>query len=656
MPNIHTIKMELVLSGPANNQLLSPLTPYIALCGADGPVTLYLPFEQRQLLHRLERLRYSLKGQAIANPQREAEVRDLGEILGRLFGAVPTLISELALARCTGGLIHLVLSMSALELGLVPFEFAIGADGFPASGSPLFLQNQSPIAITREVRRGKPLSVAWDTPPRILFAFADPVGAVPAEEHLRALRRAIDPWVKWKLNNNESVTEVKKLLTVLPNASLKSIAKACQKDHYTHVHILAHGQEYERAGEKQYGLALHGENSLSVDVVDGVRLAGELISNDSRGCIVHRPTVVTLATCDSGAVNSVLTPGGSLAHELHASGIPWVFASQFPLWFKSSIVAVERLYHGLLKGADPRWVVHELRQALYAYCNDTHDWASIVAYASLPDDFVQQVASFREKQRKTEIEVKFHIADQYIKNYQPGELDSRLLPDRFTSIEELIASIRAEHQEWLNELDVTTPAKLRAEVLGMYAAAEKRIGLIYEKLYEETKSDNANNAPATAKPGKTKAEIAYAEAQRLYKQAVNVDPSNHWALTQYLSLSALLDDGKDLSDLWITAKQLAAWCSEDNGETKAGALASLLELELLSSVYAPSGNAAEQKAREDKLINLCEALIATQVGDGFMLRSTRRQFKRYVEVDFWQKPEWVDLAQIVVAKLDEVLD
>ena len=499
-------------------------------------MTLYLPFEHRQLLHRLERLRYSLKGQEIANPQREAEVRDLGEILGRLFGSVPTLISELALARCTGGLIHLVLSMSALELGLVPFEFTIGADGFPASGSPLFLQNQSPITITREVRRGKPLPVAWDTPPRILFAFADPVGAVPADEHLRALRRAIDPWVKWYFDSKRSVEEVKKLLTVLPNASLKSIAKVCQKDHYTHVHILAHGQEYERAGEKQYGLALHGEKSLSKDVVDGVRLASELISNDSRGCIVHQPTVVSLAACDSGAVNTVLTPGGSLAHELHASGIPWVFASQFPLWFKSSIVAVEQLYHGLLKGADPRWVVHELRQALYVYCNDTHDWASIVAYASLPDDFVLQVASFREKQRKMEIEVKFHIADQYIKGYKPDEPNSQFLPERFTNIQELFTSIRAEHQEWLDEFDSSTPAKLRADVLGMYGAAEKRIGIIYEQLQAESTRGVSSNEAVSTSVANNKDEVeayvkAYREARKYYKQAVNVDPSNHWALT-----------------------------------------------------------------------------------------------------------------------------
>ena len=39
MSEIRNVKLELLRSGPAHNQLLSPLTPYLALCGAEGPVT-----------------------------------------------------------------------------------------------------------------------------------------------------------------------------------------------------------------------------------------------------------------------------------------------------------------------------------------------------------------------------------------------------------------------------------------------------------------------------------------------------------------------------------------------------------------------------------------------------------------------------------------
>jgi hypothetical protein len=50
MSEIHNVKIELLRAGPAHNQLLSPLTPYLALCGADGPVTVHIPFEHEQLL------------------------------------------------------------------------------------------------------------------------------------------------------------------------------------------------------------------------------------------------------------------------------------------------------------------------------------------------------------------------------------------------------------------------------------------------------------------------------------------------------------------------------------------------------------------------------------------------------------------------------
>ena len=174
MAQIRNIKLELLRPGPAHNQLLSPLTPYLALCGPDGPVTVNIPFEHRHLLNRLERLSYSVDGAEIAASQREAEVREIGEAVGAVFGQVPALLTELGQAR--SDLVHLRLSITASELALVPFELAIGTDGFPGSGSPLFLQSIAPISLTREVRRGQPLAVEWNRPPKILFAFASPRG------------------------------------------------------------------------------------------------------------------------------------------------------------------------------------------------------------------------------------------------------------------------------------------------------------------------------------------------------------------------------------------------------------------------------------------------------------------------------------------------
>jgi hypothetical protein len=85
MSDIQDIRLEFLRSGPAHNQLLSPLTPYLALCGADGPVSVQLPFEHAQLLSRLNRLRYEVDGVQIASSQREAELQELGSAIARFL-------------------------------------------------------------------------------------------------------------------------------------------------------------------------------------------------------------------------------------------------------------------------------------------------------------------------------------------------------------------------------------------------------------------------------------------------------------------------------------------------------------------------------------------------------------------------------------------
>ena len=50
--------LELLRGGPPHNQLVSPITEYLALCGDAAPHTLRLPFEQGDLTHRLQLLRY----------------------------------------------------------------------------------------------------------------------------------------------------------------------------------------------------------------------------------------------------------------------------------------------------------------------------------------------------------------------------------------------------------------------------------------------------------------------------------------------------------------------------------------------------------------------------------------------------------------------
>lgn len=653
MNTINNVKLELLRQGPAHNQLLSPLTPYLALCGEEGPVTITIPFEHRQLLNRLSRLRYVTTDGEIPPHQREAEVRELGEIIGKVLGTIPTFISELAHARCGGGMIHLRLSLSAFELGMLPYELAIGSDGMTASGSPLFLQTVTPVTVTREVRHGHPLPVTWDVEkPRILFAFACPgnLPAVPFESHLTALRRAIEPWVKWRPTPQARVKKVKKLLEVLPDATIEKISEACAKTHYAYVHILAHGATFDHEGEQRYGVALCSENNPSAaDIVDGERLALVLTSKDPTGGTRHRPTVVSLATCDSGAANSVLVPGGSIAHALHYGGVPWVFASQFPLWMRASSLAVEILYGGILQGNDPRMVLYELRQRLRTHCSGTHDWASIVAYSSVPLDFDRQVAKFRYRQLKSRLYLKLDILDDYL----DGKIITAILPPIYPDMKSLYRSIREDQEKWLNSMGQGATGKDLSEVLGITAAAEKRIGLCLEK--------EANNQSELSMKHLAHDEhvSAYKKSRDLYKQAMELDSENHWALTQFLAMQAILQSpttsaslSKEWGEAWSAARHFAKWALRNKtGSDKAWALGTLAELEMLGVVYLSEDLTIYREKAKANISSWCRQIVEIMGKDSFEVRSTQLQFQRYARAATWQRTEWQELAEAALEGL-----
>ena len=639
------VKLEFLRPGPAHNQLLSPLTPYIALCGADGPVTIKLPFEHRHLLMRLRRLRYPAGVDPATDEQRQAEIREIGESIGGVLSQVPALIAELGNACVERGkLVHLQLSLSGFELGMIPFEAAIAPDGFPGSGSPLFLQMRTPISVTRQIRRGRTLPIEWNRQPKILFAFAAPEGLfVPAQAHLQALREAVEPWVKRKDTAEERIYEVKKILTILPDASLEKIRKECAINEYTHVHILAHGAPLKNAGENHYGVALCSDYDHTAQIVDGESLAIALTSKDTSCEARGRPTVVTLATCDSGNIEEVITPGGSIAHELNASGIPWVIASQFPLWMKASAIAADVLYKGLLNGCDPRWVLYDLRQRLRTDSPGTHDWASIVAYSTEPSDFEEQIHYFRDLQTRNKLEVKFARIDDLL-----GTNNENILPEplkdtdinKKSELDQLCDSIRIDLEKWRNEVDIILNPKEMAERLGMSAACEKRLGIAYFLSNEQSKSKKA-----------------YEASRDFYRSAMDTELTNHWVITQYLSTLAVLkpadtkenfSDLKEYANTWTTAKQIAEWkYIQAKGEERIWALGTLAELTLLSSVYDPSK--FNHKDAITKINEYCCEIKKLSDDKAFPLFSTQRQFKRYLY--YWKRDKWKKLAEEALQSL-----
>jgi hypothetical protein len=411
---------------------------------------------------------------------------------------------------------------------------------------------------------------------------------------------------------------------------------------FTHVHILAHGAPFDQAGDRRYGIALCSDTDATKgDVVDGERLAIALMARDSTGASRYGPTLVNLATCDSANVNSVLTPGGSIAHELHAAGIPWVIASQFPLWMRASSIAAEVLFDGLLKGDDPRWVLYVLRQRLRTDSPGTHDWASIVAYATVPWDFDQQVDAFRDKQTRSKVDVKFARIDELVGANEDGTATraSRDSVATETELRTLCASIREDLTAWRADPAATASAKEKAERLGMSAASEKRIAIAYSLLsrMEESK-------------------VAYEKSRDFYRNAIATEPYNHWVITQYLSIlatPALAPEeqakslAKQYGPWWVATRQIAEWQLRNaTGHDRAWALATLAELSLLGVIYSESS--FDRADAMNRIVGLCQS-IRDVSEDRFPILSTSRQFKRYL--NFWSRKDWEDLAQAAVTAL-----
>lgn len=623
MKQIHDVVLELVRPGPAHNQLLSPLTTYVALCGGGSPVSVHLPFEHQQLLTRIQRLRYELESETTTEAQiaqRQAELHEMGDILGKVLGDIPTLLAELSRIRASGRkLAHLRLSISASELGMVPFEAALSPAGFPGNGFPLFLQSHTPITLTREIRRGYPLPLNWNRTPRILFAFASPPGPapVPAEAHLKALRAAIHPWVKIKNVAEDSVAQVKKHLTVLPDASLQEIRDLCSRETFTHVHILAHGAPFNSAGDRHFGLALcRHDDKTRMEVIDGESLAIALTGISTAGTSQETPSVVSLATCDSGNVGTVITPGGSIAHVLHAAGIPWVIASQFPLWMSASSLAVGELYSGLLAGDDPRSVLYDLRCRLRTDCPNSHDWASIVAYATMPPDFENQLALFRDEQMRAKLSVKLNRLDELFGGNLPPQ---QLTAENLDELKAICADIRAIIANWCNDQAENPEHRLKpakAMRLCMSGASEKRLGIAY-----------------LAAGWKAEALDAFRKGRDHYCQAIEADSSSIWPITQYLFMHALLPAGGNqghlpfgipAEDWWFMATRMAQ--SEIDTMRGAYALTDMVELSLLGCLY---GKPCDTKALRHQISDFIKRIIELEHKNPIPKKALLHQLQRY---------------------------
>jgi hypothetical protein len=339
--------------------------------------------------------------------------------MGNILGAVPGLPGALTVdPHQLGTMIQLRLTLSASELAMLPFELAkVPAAQTSSADAWLAIQARPPVCITRNVRTVSPEGVVWPDRPRILFVAGDP-GSVPYEDHERALLEAIAPFQypgRDELRKAGDRATAGELLTILVNPTLNDVLHECREQPYTHLHILAHGD----VEGHEFGLAMRGVDD-SVDVVSGERLASAITSVTQGG--IHRPSIVTFASCDSGNVGSVILPGADLAHALHQAGVPLVVAAQFPLSMEGSVPLASTLYQGLLWGSHPLVLLQQLRAELHArYTTTFHDWASLVVYEALPRALDDQLDSLRYRQARRAMDAALQRVDLAVTEREPKE-------------------------------------------------------------------------------------------------------------------------------------------------------------------------------------------------------------------------------------------
>jgi hypothetical protein len=219
-----------------------------------------------------------------------------------------------------------------------------------------------------------------------------------------------------------------------------------------------------------------------------------------------------------------------------------------------------------------------------------------------------------------------------------GEPSTDGRPPEYAQLESIYQSIRHDLTQWRSVVPASATPQERSECLAMSGASEKRIGGFY----------TLEKEPDLAK-------AAYRAARDWYRRAIEIDPVNHWAVTQYLSFRAILSQPEERIDLvrahhdwWVAARQIASWQLQTGSRVaRAWAYGTLAEIEMLGVVYG--GIDVNHEDTKGRIVEYCGKLRALAGDESFQVLSTRRQFQRYL--DWWRSAAWNDLAQAAVDAL-----
>ncbi|MEW8692697.1 MAG: CHAT domain-containing protein [Candidatus Thiodiazotropha endolucinida] len=625
--------------GPPHNQLLSPLTEYLGICGDAGAGPVSIPYEQAAFNAVLEELRYVDFDEEDQAPRQRA-LRTLGRDIGEVLGSVPGFTGSLAQQDSCESLLNLRIIASASELARLPFELAKMPSGSGRSTNDwLALQSDTPVCFTRCSRTVQTHDATWrqDAIPRVLYIIGLDIPEELARRHREVLMEALAPWDSFKVDNEYYSQKCLVEMGPYRGATLPTV-EAIRKElesGYSYIHILAHGAESQEAEALTYGLYLPGAvlanmssdlpSTEITDVVTGNRFASMLSSIPCE----KRPSVVFTASCDSANQGNLLVPGGSFAQALHEAAVPLVVASQFPLTTEGSVTLTRAFYEDLFWGKEPLPTLMRARAKLHADYGDTHDWASVVVYDGLPNDLLTQALACRYERAKRALghaqDVIVGITKQAdVKFKDPVKLAERALDQ------------------------LPNQGGYEREREGLIASHAKLLAMdAYNKGREEKNTQKRRSLFIQTR--------AYLEqARRHYHSAARdfLDPGNakqlqatlHWVLTQAICLDRLLgDSGADLGwgrahvDAFSRTPEQQAWDLSFQSATVAaqskvddvwghGSLAELWLLKLFEDL-SDTGVARAKELAEHHATRMAQLSVGS---DSFPVYSTKRQLNRYV--------------------------
>lgn len=612
--NIRTIEVEFLRPGPPHNQLLSPLTQYLAVCGEAGAGTVTIPFEQAAFNRRLSNLRYEMDDEAEGSARVEA-LRMTGNDLGRVLDAVPGLLGSLAESSAEHGVINLRIVTSASELALLPFELAKVPSG---TGRPsdewLTLRTGTPICMTRRVRSVVPSSAKWPQGrPRILFVVGLGIEETLVAQHREVLQNALAPWTTSDYNPlvelrpaSTKSTEAEKTDDEPARTGDATIVNIidCLAAGVTGVHILAHGAMVGYEEAERYGILLQGEGRSEGDVITGERFASALRSLPHDAT---RPAAIVVASCDSGYQADILVPGGSFARALHMAGVPLVVASQYPLTYEGSVRLTEMTYEKVLWGANPLPTLARARAALHAEFGHTHDWASLVVYDALPKQLGHQLEEVRYNRARNAV-------DDALADYDKNK-------DKISKEEAKAWFKRARAAADLAIEHFPSAPQYAMEVGGLRASYAKRLA---KYMYDEEDFIGTRD----------QLEIAHREyrtaAAHFYRnRGQQLRATLHWLETQSLSLDRIMGERPQPGAWEIAFRSTQMEAEGADAEGQAWSHSSLAELHLLrvfdETIDAEQRAEAKSEARS-RVLRLLE--IYHSMSD-FPILSTHRQLERY---------------------------